>query len=104
MLNFTRQVNTFEKRLFWVLLFSCALVVVSYAFLVNARTFALVEYKVVKDTIDERQALLAGLEKEYNTLKNTLHQDTARTLGFVEPTTKVFVTERQLVGLTLGGE
>ncbi|MBI4120683.1 MAG: hypothetical protein HY457_00285 [Parcubacteria group bacterium] len=104
MFNVTRQVNTFEKRLFWSLLFSCTLIVVSYVFLVNARTFALVEYKVVKDSIDERQALLAELEKEYNTLKNTLHKDRARALGFVEPTRKVFVTERQLVGLTLGGE
>ena len=98
-LYLTRQINTPEKRAFWILAGALASAFLLYAYFIQLTIYTIVERA---DTINGAKGLtteLGKLESEYNTVRQTLTYDYARTLGFQEAKEQAFAKRTRLASV-----
>jgi len=92
----TRQINTPEKRIFWMLIGALLCTFLLYGYFVQLSIQAILQRSETAREVKELNVALGELESEYNTERTTLTYARARLLGFSEPEKRSFATRIQL--------
>ena len=96
MIYITRQINTPEKRAFWMLAGALLCAVLFYAYSIQMTIHAIVERADIMRNAKELTTELGSLESEYNTVRKTLTYEHARALGFGEAKDQSFAKRTRL--------
>ncbi|MFH0845821.1 MAG: hypothetical protein V1851_00235 [Patescibacteria group bacterium] len=86
------KINNLDKRMvFWILVFSSILLMVSYFYLIIQSTVNVTTYRTMEEKIINLNTKLGEYEFQYMALKSQIDLEMAKTLGFAETSDVHFV-------------
>lgn len=98
-LYLTRQINTPEKRVVWILASAVLGAFLLYGYFIHLTISAIVVRTDMMKSSKYLMVELGELESEYNAARKTLTYEYARSLGFREAEAQVFAKRARLASI-----
>ncbi|HEY4486909.1 MAG TPA: hypothetical protein VJB70_04225 [Candidatus Paceibacterota bacterium] len=92
--------DTKNKQIIWLMAGVLLGAIFLYGYFVNVAILNIVMRQQSSEELKDLQSVVSELESRYSTLRVGITREHARTLGFVEPKSQTFVSEKRLVQAT----